>query len=51
MGIKLSSLVASLDVQLGEVPETLDLPVQGSLDKVGGSDRAIGDNTSVVAGF
>lgn len=51
MGVKLTSLVTVLNVKMGKVTETLDLPVQGSLDKVDGGKDAIRDNSGIVSGL
>lgn len=51
VGVELSSCIARGDVKLGQISKTLDLPVQGGLDKVNGSKGSVGDDTSVVTGF
>ena len=49
--VELTTLVALGDVELGEVTCTLNLPVQGSLDKVGRGDGTVGNDTGIVTGF
>lgn len=51
MGVKLTSLVTALNVKMGEVTETLDLPVEGSLDKVDGGKDTIRDYSGIVSGL
>lgn len=51
MGVKLTSLVTALNVKMGEVTETLDLPVEGSLDKVDGGKDTIRDDSGIVSGL
>lgn len=51
VGVKLTSLVTALNVKMGEVTETLDLPVEGSLDKVDGGKDTIRDDSGIVSGL
>ena len=49
VGVELSTLVASLDVDLGQVTGTSDLKVRRSLEEVGTLDGTVGDEPGTVA--
>jgi len=49
--IELTSSIALLDVQLGEIANTSDLNVARSLDEVNTLECAVGDGTSTTAGL
>lgn len=49
--VELTALVASLDVNLGEITSTGDLDERGSLEEVSAMDGAIRDQTGAVTGL
>lgn len=49
MGVELSSLISAEDVEGGQVSETSDLDVEGSLDKVDTGDRSVRNKSGVVS--
>jgi hypothetical protein len=49
--VEFSSLIVVRDVDLGQITETLDLPVQGRLDKVDSGESTVGNDSGVVTGF
>lgn len=51
MWVELSSLITGSNVDLGQVTETLDLPVQRGFDKVDCGESSVGNDSSVVSGF
>lgn len=51
MGVKFTSFITALNVKMGEVTETLDLPIERSLDKVDGGKNTIRDDSGIVSGF
>lgn len=51
VGVQFTSLVTLLNVKMGKVTETLDLPVERSLDKVDGGKNTIRDDSGIVSGF
>ena len=51
VGVKLSSTIVSLDVDLGLIDETDDLDVVGGLGELDTGEGTRGDKTSTVGGL
>jgi hypothetical protein len=51
VGVELTTFVAGLHSNLGEVSQGHDLEVQGCLYKVNSGERSIGNDTSVISGL